>query len=194
MKTRQFSVAPVSSCLPLPADLSPFSSSSSPPPTLPLPPSPNRSCEEEPPPTGVGPRNRKCPLERRRQPHVTILQRVHESRNSASVWSCVCLECYKTPCVLWGEPMGILFETKRSNSVYSHNVGQSEAREIKAGTGSTETCGKFGSLRRLRRNMKLIKCQWQKMMYVGGKNPEKKNRKSVVFFSPALVAICRFRT
>lgn len=35
--------------------------------------------------------------------------------------------------------MGILFETKSSNSVYSHNVGQSEAREIKAGTGSTET-------------------------------------------------------
>lgn len=29
--------------------------------------------------------------------------------------------------------------------------------------------------------MKLIKCQWQKMMYVGGKNPEKKNRK--YFFS-----------
>lgn len=73
VKTRQFSVAPVSSCLPPPADLSPFSSSSSPPPTLPLPPSPNRSCEEEPLPTGVGPRNRKCPLARRRQPHVTIL-------------------------------------------------------------------------------------------------------------------------
>lgn len=179
-KTRQFSVAPVPSGFPPPADLSPCPPSFSPPPTLPLLPSPNRSREEEPPPTGVGPRNRKCPLARRQQPNVTIPlccaspvtappcghMRVFNAVRQSACFREKLVFCLKQKQQFCLEPQ----------------CRPIRSRETKAGTGSTETW-KVRFLLNVAPEHEANTTPAAEDDVCGGKNPEMKNKKSIVFFS-----------
>lgn len=105
------------------------------------------------------------------------LQRVHESGNSASVWSCVCLECYKTPCVLWGKQWVFCLKQKVT-ILFTATMSANQKPGIKSRNRLNRNTWKIRFLLNVAPEHEANKMPVAEDDVCGGKN-----RKSIVFFS-----------